>query len=207
MWLPAFSAAGVTKHWKIVDWTKSSCPAAEITVFNSSLNRTYTECNTWRADVLRRIALLKPDRVFFSGSENVAGADVTPQQWSSATLSTLQTLRKTTKATVTLLQDVPVPSYNVPSCVAQHLGSVTKCTFAVSKAYSFPARHRQLATDASRAGFGVIDPLSWICTAKTCPAIVGNILVYRDDTHLTATFSRWLAPMIAPLLTASAKGH
>jgi SGNH domain (fused to AT3 domains) len=207
MWLPAFASAGVTKHWKIVDWTKSSCPAAEITVFNSSLNRTYTECNTWRADVLRRIAVLKPSRVFFSGSENVAPAGVTPQQWSSATTKTLQTLRRTTTATVTLIQDVPIPSYNLPSCVAQHLNSVTRCTFQLAKAYSFPARHRGLATAVAHAGFAVVDPDAWICTATTCPAIVGNMLVYRDDTHLTATFARWLAPMVAPLLSAPAKGH
>ena len=78
-----------------------------------------------------------------------------------------------------------------------------KCTFPTAKAYSFPARHRQLAADAKSAGFNVVDPESWICTATTCPAVVGNYLVYRDDTHLTTTFSAWLAPMVAPLLTAT----
>lgn len=207
MWLPAFAQAGVTKHWKIVDWTKSACPAADITVFSSVLHRTYTECNTWRASVLKRIAALKPDRVFVSDSEEVADAGVTPQQWSSATVRTLQTLRKTTGARVTLLQDIPTPAYNVPSCVGQHLTSVTRCTFATSKGYRFPARHQQLATDAARAGFAVIEPRSWICTATTCPAIVGNILVYRDDSHLSATFSHWLAPMVARSLTVPRKGR
>ena len=100
MWLPAFNQAGITQHWRIVDWTKSSCPAAQITVFNSSLNRTYTECDTWRKSVLTRIAALKPDAIFVSDSENVVNGSVSPQQWSSATLTTLKTLRTSTAAKV-----------------------------------------------------------------------------------------------------------
>jgi peptidoglycan/LPS O-acetylase OafA/YrhL len=201
MWLPAFDQAGRSEHWKIVDWTKSSCPAAQITVFNSSLNRTYTECDTWRAQVLKRIASLRPQLIFMSGSENVVNGDVSPQKWSDATVATLKTLRATTTAKISFLQDVPVPAYSMPECVAAHLSSVTDCTFSTKKAYSFPSRHRELAKDVAAAKFTVVDPQSWICTTSACPAVVGNLLVYRDDTHLTATFARWLAPMVAPLLT------
>ena len=207
MWLPAFAQAARSRHWRVVDWTKSSCPVASITVFSSTLNRTYTECDTWRKSVLARISALRPDAVFVSDSENVVGGSVSPQQWSGANLTTLKILRATTTAKITLLQDVPVPTYSMPGCVAAHLSSVEKCTFPTAKAYSFPARHRELAADAHRAGFAVVDPLPWICTTSTCPAIVGNLLVYRDDTHLTAKFSAWLAPMVAPLLTTAKKGN
>jgi hypothetical protein len=207
MWLPAFARAGREKHWKIVDWTKSSCPVAQITVFNSALNRTYTECNTWRTQVLARIARLAPDLVFVADSENVVNGDVSDTRWSDATLTTLRTLRETTKAKVTLLQDVPVPGDDLPSCVAAHLDSVRDCTFSTKKAYSFPNRHRTLAVAAKQQGFAVVEPRSWICTDERCPAIVGNLLVYRDDTHLTATFSGWLAPRVEPLLTPPTKGR
>jgi hypothetical protein len=50
----------------------------------------------------------------------------------------------------------------------------------------------------------VVNPEPWICTSTTCPAVVGNMLTYRDDTHLTATFSAWLAPYVAPLLSVKA---
>jgi len=202
MWLAAFDRAGKAAHWKIVDWTKSSCPAARITVYESTLKRTYTECDTWRTQVVARIGRLRPDLVFLSDSENVVGAGVTPQQWSRATVATMNAIHTATSTTkVELLQDDPVPAYDMPSCVAEHLSAVTDCTFPVSKAYSFPARHRALAAAATKAGYPVIEPRSWICTADRCPAIVGNLLVYRDDTHLTNTFSAWLAPRVAPLLT------
>ena len=36
--------------------------------------------------------------------------------------------------------------------------------------------------------------------AGRCPVIVGNVLVYRDPSHITATYARMLAPLLAPHL-------
>jgi peptidoglycan/LPS O-acetylase OafA/YrhL len=202
MWLGAFDRAGKANGWKIVDWTKSACPAPRITVRNSTLNRTYTECDTWREQVVRRIGALRPDLVFMSTSENLADASVTPATWSAATIATMTAVRSASGARVELLQDVPVPTFDLPSCVSEHLSSIRDCTFPTSKGHSFPQRHRDLATAVTRAGYLVVEPQPWICTEDTCPAIVGNMLVYRDDTHLTDTFSAWLAPRVAALLVA-----
>ncbi len=60
-WEPAFAAAGAQLHWKIINWTKAACPAADITVVATTLNRPYTECDTWRQQTIDRIAALKPD--------------------------------------------------------------------------------------------------------------------------------------------------
>jgi hypothetical protein len=38
---------------------------------------------------------------------------------------------------------------------------------------------------------------SWICTSRSCAAVVGNLLVYRDDNHLSTTFTSWLAPAVS----------
>ena len=34
-----------------------------------------------------------------------------------------------------------------------------------------------------------------------------NILVYRDNSHMTATYSRWLAPMTKPLFRGPGQQH
>ncbi len=51
------------------------------------------------------------------------------------------------------------------------------------------------------AGITVVDPVSWLCSATLCPVIVGNTLVYRDDSHLTNTYSATLGPVIQLVLT------
>ncbi|GII29153.1 SGNH hydrolase domain-containing protein [Planotetraspora mira] len=44
-------------------------------------------------------------------------------------------------------------------------------------------------------GAAVIDPGPWSCAkAGTCPVLVGNTLVYRDDSHMAEAFSEAVAP-------------
>jgi hypothetical protein len=42
-------------------------------------------------------------------------------------------------------------------------------------------------------GIYFIDPTLWICPTSPCPVIVGNLLIYMDGGHFTATFSAALA--------------
>ena len=36
--------------------------------------------------------------------------------------------------------------------------------------------------------------------AGSCPAVVGDILVYRDGNHLSNTMAAWLAPVVDALV-------
>jgi hypothetical protein len=37
------------------------------------------------------------------------------------------------------------------------------------------------------------------CAAESCPVIVGNTLVYRDDNHVTIEYAGVLGPVIGEL--------
>ena len=39
-----------------------------------------------------------------------------------------------------------------------------------------------------------------VCLEKTCPAVIGDALVYRNGSHLTATYVRTLTPWLAERL-------
>jgi phosphoribosylformylglycinamidine (FGAM) synthase-like enzyme len=43
---------------------------------------------------------------------------------------------------------------------------------------------------------------NWTCTATACPVVVGNVLMYRDDSHLTATATALLTPYVEALVGA-----
>ncbi|MBM9467576.1 acyltransferase family protein [Nakamurella leprariae] len=43
-----------------------------------------------------------------------------------------------------------------------------------------------------------VDIADAVCDAEYCPVAVGNVLVYMDDNHLTATYSASMAPLVAP---------
>jgi hypothetical protein len=60
------------------------------------------------------------------------------------------------------------------------------------------ADHQLLeATAAATAGALLFTPADWMCDAHRCPLVFGDVLVYRDGNHITATFAREMAPMLA----------
>jgi hypothetical protein len=63
---------------------------------------------------------------------------------------------------------------------------------------------------ASATGAGLIDLTAAICPGTgNCPVVIDNMIVWRDDHHLTATFSATLGPAIdaqlVPILVAWSK--
>jgi hypothetical protein len=62
-----------------------------------------------------------------------------------------------------------------------------------------------MATERSvttTAGASYLDISGLLCSRRGCPAIVGNILVYRDDNHITTFYANWLTPALSAELTA-----
>ena len=207
-WQPAFTDAGRYAHWRVVNWTKSGCPPQELTVFDIQLNATYTGCNTWRALTLRRIAALNPAVVVLTGSDNEAAANVSPTAYADATVSTVRTLQRTTHAKIVYLEDTPYPGYDVADCVAAHIDDVKTCNLPMSRAYTYPARHQAINQALQKLGHvTLVDPADWMCADNACPAVVGNLLTFRDTSHLSVEFSEWLTPMITSLLAELQPGH
>lgn len=52
------------------------------------------------------------------------------------------------------------------------------------------------AVDLAGAGASLIDYTDMYCDDTWCPAVIGHVIAYRDHSHITATFSRTLAPFL-----------
>ena len=52
----------------------------------------------------------------------------------------------------------------------------------------------------------MVDMNDGLCTASECPIVVGNVVVWRDTHHLTATYARMLAPYLAERLPTPGAG-
>ena len=181
-----------------------------MTEFNTQLNRIYTECDTWRARTLARIAALKPTVVILTSSDgdNDAAGTVSPAAYGDATVSTVRILQRTTTAKIVYLEDTPYPGYNVAECVAAHLDDVKACNLPMSHAYAYPATHQAINQALQKlGGVTLVDPAAWMCADNVCPAVVGNLLVFRDQSHLSVEFNEWLTPMITSLLDELQREH
>jgi hypothetical protein len=50
-------------------------------------------------------------------------------------------------------------------------------------------------------GVGIVDLFDAICPTERCPAVIGNVLIYRQGSHLTDTYVRSMTPRLAKALT------
>lgn len=53
----------------------------------------------------------------------------------------------------------------------------------------------------------LIDMTTFFCDARRCPSVIGGVMVYRDHTHLTATYVATLAPYISREVTTALRNH
>ncbi|HEY1652222.1 MAG TPA: acyltransferase family protein [Acidimicrobiales bacterium] len=209
-WFPAFDNLANQQHDALVVMTKATCPPINITVYSPDLGRSYTECNEWRAAELQRMTTLRPAVVILGFSREYGIDDdhviVDGPAWLSGLTDMITTIEQDTGAKVVLMGDDPYPQQSTPDCLSQHLDDTPACS--IPKRYPFynPSGIPQEKAVAAAAGAGYVDTDPWFCIATTCTVIVGNMLVYRDDNHITATYASWLTPVIGAHLEVATDG-
>jgi hypothetical protein len=203
-WFPALEQLATQHHWRLEVMTKKGCPTAAISVFSPMVDRELNECDAWRVNVAQRVAIERPALMVMSSfryrEQMGAWAGVDPNEaWQRGLTTTLDTFTPLAKK-VLVLGDTPTPKSDVPSCVASHTKNVETC--AAARADAVRDDRLQIERDVATAHGDAFVPTSdWLCTDTACPVIVGNVLVYRDSNHLTATAAAWLAPYLDAALT------
>jgi peptidoglycan/LPS O-acetylase OafA/YrhL len=203
-WLPAIEQIAGGDGYRLFSRTKAACPAVDIVVRDGDLGREYTECETWRRQVMAEIAAIDPAVVVMSGSAGIGNQSAA--DWARATTTTVSALAEQ-GIRVVYIVDTPRRGGDQPGpeCVAAHLDDVSNCITPLAEAQPFRAISSAISTAVARSGGVIIDPTSWFCADDQCPSVIGNYLVYRDQSHVTASYMRFLAPELEQLLPLDAR--
>jgi SGNH domain (fused to AT3 domains) len=195
-WFPAMEAFAEREGWRLLNLTMSSCTPADLSVYNSIFKRIYTECPAWREQAIARLVATRPAVIVVAGTHGISPVDASGRPitgdalvgaWEAGMARTLERLIPIA-GRVILLADTPTSQFDPPVCLSQHPASVLACATPVVKAIDEPwlAVERQVV---AQTGVGFIDPTYWVCPTSPCPAVVGNLLVYQNAGHLTATYA------------------
>ncbi|MFG1602450.1 acyltransferase family protein [Actinoplanes sp. NPDC049265] len=209
-WFPALEVIARDRHWRLLVVTKNACSAAATRIFQVALNRPYNECVVWRRKAWAYIAGVRPSRVFMASAAaggtvvDAAGVPVddptwTDRAWLAGWAETTERLGHG-RARLYLLEDTPYQRQPPLECLSQHPNDPRACVVPMDSALPAPDRRVSIRAKLRTEGVAVIDPTPWFCTTGGCPVIVGNVLVFRDPSHMTATWSRLLAPRLDALI-------
>ncbi len=206
-WFPALQIIARRHRWRLVVLTKGDCTPAEVPILSFRAGGgKFTTCATWRHNSLRRMETERGGHgtVVVSGLTGYTALGRHGQELHGhAGARALQggyekTLRRLHGAGLSVLaiRDTPEAPWDVPSCVSEHIHDFRAC--------AFPKPHDQARNfdlrAAHRTGTPLLSLTHEICRHDLCRAVIGSVLVYRDDQHLTASYARTLAPWLEPKL-------
>jgi hypothetical protein len=206
---PALEPIARARHWRLVHLTKGACPPARGTLRNpytqAWMNR---DCRIWRSWALRRIAREKPELIVTSGSNGArlwhGGAQLSRSASDRAVArGYARTVRRLARIAphVVAIRDTPRPTLNVGGCVEAHMHDLRRCAFARPRPVG---QADVISRELERVdGVRVLDPLPELCPRSLCPAVIGDVLVWRRLAHVTGTYSGtmsgWLARRLPSL--------
>jgi peptidoglycan/LPS O-acetylase OafA/YrhL len=201
MWFPAIDSAAIANKWRLIVWTKAACPAYDLPIFSPVLGRTWPECDQWRLNVLRQVARIHPLLVIVAAAHvytSIYNFVPYDRVWLNGMEREVEGLRHA-GAQVLVMGPMPQSPVDVPGCLSSHLSDAEACTFSAQAGINASGMAAEQSV-VQRAGGHYIDVQPWFCTPKTCDVMVDNLLIYRDNQHLTDTYSMFLSPEIDALL-------
>lgn len=199
-WEPAMQEVARRNGWALYSFTKSACAFSDATVTSSG--REYRSCSDWNRKLMDIILAMRPDAVVMSQSRgHVAfGVDRSESQEMLARglLSRWQTLRDHGIG-VAVIGDTPWMAKNVPDCLSAPGVRASECDTPTEAATKSPDSILR-AVQEDHAGVEFVNMNEYICEGANCPALRDGQVIWRDRHHLTATFSRSLAPHLEPVI-------
>jgi hypothetical protein len=152
--------------------------------------------------MVRRIIHLRPAVIVisnYSGGYFKEGAS--PTQWAAGLRSTFTQFSQAGLRTL-LVRDPPTPLFDVSTCLARAAwtGSSDSCVFQRELSTNATVSHLESDAVSKIQNTSVVDLSSIVCETEKCEPIKEGVILYRDQSHLTASYVSTLAPMLEPLL-------
>jgi peptidoglycan/LPS O-acetylase OafA/YrhL len=187
------------KHnWELELYYKGGCPFSDTQRVHDSILS--SACEGWVQASKRLITESDYDLVITSQASGVEwqlnNGSTQTKSAENGLVSLWRTLNQA-GLPVVAIKDNPRPITNFLKCLTDK--SEAECLSSKKSAFKFDPQVGAVATMKSEAVM-LINFDDVFCDAENCFPVIGNVIVFRGDNHLTNTFTKTLAPYIEPYL-------
>jgi peptidoglycan/LPS O-acetylase OafA/YrhL len=187
-WFPALQAIADDRGYELIVMLKGGCPTAAVSIPTATLGRT---CPLWRDAAIDFIAGEQPELLLVSASAGYPNDD---DEWREGFADTMRRIVPNA-GDVVVVGDTPSSSDEPADCLSRNVRRADRCASERDDAVAVSRLAvEQDVTDQLGARF--LDTSNWLCTEDACPMIIGDILLYRDASHLTTVASEWFRPLL-----------
>jgi len=198
-WAPSLIQQADELGWRVEINTKSAC------LFSKELipqkDGLYLSCAEWSKSLLKRLRETHPDIVVIAQLGTYRLANDTGQEPAKQVAGAVADVWRDLLASgikVVAIRDTPQLPFDPGECVARD----PKC-FA-EQAGALRGDDPLLMAHALLPEVPVIDMTDAVCRDARCPMVVGNVIVWRDTGHLTASYARTLGAVLTTRITNAA---
>jgi hypothetical protein len=184
-WLAAMKPLAEQNGWALVALVKGGCQ------YIGYVEEVQRDCNDRNAQASEYILNLRPDVVFTTGTYSIPEPpyELLPGGFARGAAALMaQDIR------MVAIRDNPRFPINMMQCVEEYGESATECNLREENIRDMNEVSPIEQMAAITPGLTTMDLNRYICFSGTCPAVIGNVRVYLDDNHLTATYARTLSP-------------
>lgn len=193
-WLTALDLLGRMHHFKVVTYLKMGCAlsTAEVPLIMGN-NAPYPQCHDWVQRTMDKLVADHPDYVFTTSTRpwNIKPGDVMPSTyigiWQTLSDNNIPVLAM--RDTPWLVKEGGRP-FEPADCLADG-GNAVSC--GKKRAEVLVERNPTLDFVGQFPGLKPLDMSDAVCRAEICRAVEGNVLIYRDSHHLSATYVRTMS--------------
>ncbi|MGP6173811.1 acyltransferase family protein [Corynebacterium sp. A21] len=193
-WITPLDVLGKEHGFEIVPMVRQSCPN-----FVEDLDGLFlSDCAEFNQTVLDRISQDRPDVVVSTSTrpfvEQASALEEVP-----ASYPTFWRFLADEGIPFVGLRDNPWSMFedgterSIPLCVFD-TGDVIGC--GVPRAAVYLDEDPAAAYLNDQPGMKAVDTSDWFCPDENCPAVIGNIHVYRDANHMSNAYALTLAPLL-----------
>ncbi len=202
-WITALDILGRQHHFRVTTYLKMGCPlTTERVPLVMGDNRPYPKCHEWNDKVMAQLIADRPDFVFTTSTRpwNIKPGDTMPGTY----IGIWETLSEN-NIPILAMRDTPWlvrdgKPFQPADCLAKG-GDAVSCGIKRSQVLS--ARNQTLDFTERFPLLNVLDMSEAVCREDTCRAVEGNVLVYHDAHHFTATYMRTMVPELGRQLGAA----
>ena len=197
----AFESLAESHGWRLTTYYKSACAFANPQYDPEDADQ--ERCARWNTAATSQLLAAEPDLIVTTGRGVIGGRgpDGGVEPGASMIADSWSRLMDAGIPVVPLL-DNPAPPFEVYECVAANPELLSECSFDRDQAIADSGAPFQLAAIEMTQLTDVIDLTESVCpVAERCPAVIGDVLLFRQGSHLTDTYVSTLRQELDEQLT------
>lgn len=106
---------------------------------------------------------------------------------------------------IIVVEDAPIGVGSAVECVQRINFDIRNNDCKIGAAAAFKVADTAVAAAEAVPNAAVVGTNKYFCIEANCPAVIGNVIVYRDGiSHISATYSKTLGPYLAKDIAAAA---